>query len=167
MTDTKAWKQTVGESALIVCAACVLGVCLNLLLPGGYAFMGKETLAYRKIVLISPAEAKLKYDGRTALFVDARDPAEFGGNRVPGALGIPAEPDSLSLQGIKLHFDRLQGPRELVIYCAGGSCESSETLARRLIRMGYTRTIYVLEGGLPAWVEKNFPLETAGERKEE
>jgi rhodanese-related sulfurtransferase len=161
----KIWKQTAREMAVIILVACVAGTVLNLALPGGYVFVSKETVSYRKISMISAEEARLKYDGRTALFIDAREPVEYEQGRIPGAVNIPAEPESISLQGIKANFDLLQGPRELVIYCSARSCESSETLARRFIHMGYSKTLYIIEGGLPAWHERNFPLEIARERR--
>jgi rhodanese-related sulfurtransferase len=95
------------------------------------------------------------FDARAALFIDARDPAEYEAGHIPGALRLTnaeaqGEPDrlkSLPVQG-----------RPIIAYCEGGACEASIELARTLIDAGYQKVL-VYSGGYPEWSAAGYPVE--------
>ena len=47
--------------------------------------------AYPEIPRVSLADAKAAYDGKTAVFIDARPAASYASGHIPGALSIPAD----------------------------------------------------------------------------
>jgi rhodanese-related sulfurtransferase len=104
---------------------------------------------------ISLEEARKRFDGKTATFVDARAPLYFQVGHIPGAISFPREafeanPD---LSPLLPH----QGKR-LVIYCNGIDCPDSGLLAAYLDRAGF-RQLEIFEGGWPDWEQAGFPVE--------
>ncbi|MEK7329711.1 MAG: rhodanese-like domain-containing protein [Candidatus Eisenbacteria bacterium] len=95
------------------------------------------------------------FDARAALFIDARDPAEFEAGHIPGALRLTnaeaqGEPDRMKTLPV-------QG-RPIIAYCEGGTCEASLELARTLIEAGH-RKVLVYGGGYPEWAAAGHPVE--------
>jgi rhodanese-related sulfurtransferase len=94
-----------------------------------------------------------------AMFVDARDRAEFEAGHIDGAFWLPAKifyessgrPDALNYVGDTNTI--------LVIYCGGGACDASHNTARLLQEVGYKRT-HVLTEGYPAWVAAGLATNT-------
>jgi len=156
------WK-TIKESVIIIIIAVIAGFAINLFHPDGFQMVGRQALNYKKILFISTLEARIKYESSSALFVDSRSPGEFEESRIPGALSIPSAPEALSWKRIRQYFPELNKPRELVVYCTGTSCGTSEELARRFIEMGYDRHIYIIRMGIPEWEELGYPVEGRGE----
>ena len=80
--------------------------------------------------------------------VDAREPEEFAAGHIAGAISMPfdevtSEPERME------ELDT--GGRPIVVYCGGGTCELSLSLAWELIYAGQKRvTVYM--GGYPEWV---------------
>lgn len=157
-------RQTIREAVLIIVIAAVAGFGINLFHPAGFQLVSREALNYKKILLISTPEARIKYDSSLSIFVDSRSPAEFEESRIPGALNIPTAPEALSWKRIREYFPRLNEPVELVIYCSGTSCGTSEQLARRFLGMGYSRHIYIIRDGIPDWETRGYPVEGKGKQ---
>jgi rhodanese-related sulfurtransferase len=95
-------------------------------------------------------------DADAAVVVDAREPDEYAEGHIPGALSMPfdeitAEPE---------HMESLEtGGRPIIVYCGGGTCEVSLTLAWELMAAGQRRVV-VFMGGYPEWAEAGHPIET-------
>jgi len=147
------------ESAYFVLAAVFLGFAVNLFHPRGYVPVGRETIEERRIVFITVEEAKIKHRGGQALFIDTRPAREYGEGRIPGAVNIPANPESVSLNRIREYFPRIKAGVETVLYCDGETCGSSEVLARHLLAMGYSRHLYIITEGIPRWAAAGHPLQ--------
>jgi rhodanese-related sulfurtransferase len=139
--------------AIIVVAAAA-GLAINLFHPRGFVPVSRQDLALKRVVSLSAAEAKIKYDAGMALFIDARAKAEFDGARIAGAENIPADdPPAGALTAA------MSRPRELVVYCDGVECGAAEKLARTMIGRGYGRNIYVIAEGFPGWEERGYPVD--------
>jgi rhodanese-related sulfurtransferase len=109
-------------------------------------------------VEIDLATAKSLFDGGAALFVDARDGAEFEAGHIPRAVRLTpndalAEPERVRALA--------PGARPIVTYCEGGTCEASLDLARALVDAGYRRVL-VYAGGFPEWAAAGHPIERGG-----
>ncbi len=143
----------------IILLSSLIGFAVNLFHPKEYILISKETERNKNIILISSDEAKIKKDSQSAIFVDSRPYDEFEISHIPGAISIPALPESESLIKIKEYSGVLNSAKEVVIYCDGVKCGSSQILADTLIGTGYSRHVYIIKNGLPEWQEKDFPLE--------
>jgi len=85
--------------------------------------------------------------------VDLRDQLAFGGGHVPGALGIGVE-GSLST------WTAWVVPYETPILLVAESPGDVEPAVRALVRVGLDDVRGSLEGGMEAWREAGFPIET-------
>ena len=132
---------------------------VNLFHPRGFVLISKEIYNYKKIVFISSEEAKIKFDNSSTIFIDSRNRNDYSKAHIRGALNIPSMPLSISLKKINENFNLLVQPKELVIYCSGISCGSSEILAKQLIKMGYSKHIYINKDGFLDWELKDYPVE--------
>jgi rhodanese-related sulfurtransferase len=154
------------NASYIILASVIIGFIINLFNPKGFTFISKTFLSNKNIVLISAEEAKIKKENPAVLFIDSRQSSEYKSSRIPGAINIPASPASVSAKKIKENFDILSKPRELVLYCDGASCGTSQTLAETLTGFGYSRHIYIIRNGIPEWEALGLPVERSGSNKE-
>lgn len=155
--EPKEKKKIIRESAAMVLLAALLGFGVNLFHPKGFILVSREFLALKKIVSLSTVEARIKFDSASAVFIDSRDAEEFSRGHIQGARNIPAEPESDARKRIR-EAD-IPPSKELVLYCLGKSCGSSEALARLFVLEGYRRNIYVMEEGYPEWADKDYPVD--------
>ena len=85
--------------------------------------------------------------------MDALPAIAYAGAHLPGAVNItPERVDTLAERRIP---DR---DARVVVYCANPSCDSSVTVAARLVELGYTNVRH-FSGGKQAWREAGLPLE--------
>jgi rhodanese-related sulfurtransferase len=95
-------------------------------------------------------------DAHAALVLDAREPSEYAAGHIPGAVNLPYDQVAGNLQRLE-QLDTAGRP--VVVYCGGGSCEMSLSLAWDLVTAGQTR-VAVYKGGYPDWTDAGFPTET-------
>jgi rhodanese-related sulfurtransferase len=141
----------------IILISTIIGFAVNLFHPDGFVLVSKKLEKNKSIVLISSEEARIKKDSLSAIFVDSRPEDEFENSHIQGAINIPAEPEPEPK--IKEYSGMLYGEKELVLYCDGVECGSSQILANKLINMGYERHVYIIKHGIPEWTKKGFALE--------
>jgi rhodanese-related sulfurtransferase len=101
------------------------------------------------------ATVKRFFDARGALFLDARDPAEYEKGHIPGAIrltNVEAQNEPERLKALP----SLQG-KPTIVYCEGGACEASLELARFLIESGWKKVL-VYMGGYPEWQAAGHPV---------
>jgi hydroxyacylglutathione hydrolase len=98
---------------------------------------------------ITVPDASAWLDETRALVVDVREPVEYAGGHVPGAVSIPQA-------DLALHLDQLPRDRELLIVCEGGT--RSARAARFLKQTGFSR-VTNLVGGTGAWRRAGLPTE--------
>jgi len=82
------------------------------------------------------------------VWVDARPPAEFQRDAIPGALSLSEDDWDRSIDAFA---DAWEPGVPVVVYCGGGDCGASESVARRLKREAGVADIFVLRGGFDAW----------------
>ncbi|HWI30487.1 MAG TPA: rhodanese-like domain-containing protein [Microbacterium sp.] len=80
--------------------------------------------------------------------IDVREPDEFVGGRVPGAINLP-----MSQLGALLH-ELPEGSFDVICKVGGRSARVAEALIAR----GYDATN--VDGGLDAWIEAGFAIES-------
>ena len=149
----------------IVIAGAVVGLLVNLLRPGGLAWVARKRdlqprPASAQASFISLAEAKAHFDARDALFVDARGPEEYAEGHIPGAVNLM--PDDFRATDPSISA-RLPKGRPIVTYCDGPDCGKSSQLADRLVGAGYSKVSIFVEGW-PAWEQAGYPAQRSDDQ---
>ncbi|MFC7739503.1 rhodanese-like domain-containing protein, partial [Roseomonas sp. GCM10028921] len=103
------------------------------------------------------------------LLLDVRNPPEWTGGVIPGALTLPKPEIEAALRASGTDADAalaaIRHSREVVIYCQGGT--RSAAVIRSLAEAGYDpRLLANLEGGFAAWEKVSAALVPVGETAE-
>jgi rhodanese-related sulfurtransferase len=84
-------------------------------------------------------------------WVDARPRAKFEQGHIPGAVLLNEDEwDRL----VPAFLDAWEPEKVVVVYCEGGSCDASHSVARRLREDLKLENVHVLKGGWAAWPQK-------------
>ncbi len=106
-------------------------------------------------IQIQLAGLKQLFDAGAVLLIDAREPEEYAEGHIRGALSMPY--DEVSSEPERLE-NLAAGGKAIAVYCGGGACELSLTLAWDLIWAGQKKVV-VYMGGYPEWVAAGNPIE--------
>lgn len=103
---------------------------------------------------ITLAEAKKRFDEKTAVFIDARARLFFQVGHIPRALSFPREEfeKNQDLAPLLPYKENI-----LVVYCNGVDCPDSSLLAAYLSKEGFLH-LEIFEGGWPAWQKAGYPV---------
>jgi rhodanese-related sulfurtransferase len=165
-------RKTAREILLILALSIFLGAAFNFPLlrrfaAGEFGQGFVDLQEYAGIRFIALAETEDLFSQRMQgaeglLFIDSRNPADFAAGHIPGALNVPLEraqhsrkkeaaPDWSAMLGSP-------GARTLVIYCEGGDCQASISLAKIIHDRGY-QDIRIFAGGWVEWSAAGLPEE--------
>jgi rhodanese-related sulfurtransferase len=89
-----------------------------------------------------------------ALWVDAREPAEFAAGHVPGAVALG---ETAWEEGLANFVERWEPGVLVVVYCGGAECEAARRVAERLRMELGIEEVAVLRGGWTAWQKAGRP----------
>lgn len=105
------------------------------------------------------SEPALEAFRRKLPFLDARRSADFEAGHVPGAWSVPIWEAVAAARITEFEARANPSPQSpIVIYCAGGDCEDSRLLAKKLVGLGY-RNLLIYRDGFPDWVKQGRPQE--------
>jgi len=160
------------KAAVIVIASSILAAVVTLIRPGGMelitsGFAGQtegkagkpDAPAVRGVKNIDLIETKAQFDGKKALFIDARSIAEYMSGHIPGSKNLPY--DKFEDYFLKI-LGSTASSSPLVVYCSGDGCNSSVILAQKLVEEGFTN-VMVFYGGWPEWEKAGYPSEKGGD----
>ncbi len=144
-------KRFLKEAALIAVAAAVLGLGINLgqvkaFFRGEFKtgfLTAEETVG---LTFIALAEAEDLFARGEALFIDARSQSLYASGHILNAVNCPAEENQKALAR---PLDAGVG-RILVVYCEGGECLASVTVAKVLKKAGF-QDVRIFSGGWAEW----------------
>ena len=121
------------------------------------------TLAGAKVIGVD--EAKSLATGKTAVFVDTRNPMNFGKGHVPGAVTASYKEKSEPVAAFdatvdSFTMDKLPGDKgaKIVFYSDGPTGWKSYKAAVLAVKAGYKNVMY-LRGGFAEWEAKGAPVE--------
>ena len=90
-----------------------------------------------------------------AIIVDARG---SGDEAIKGAIFLGAQAEDK-----EIHEKLKDKTAEIIVYCGSVSCPASNTLAYRLIELGYTNVAHYA-GGIKEWTENSKPVDETKEK---
>jgi len=154
--------------AFILALALILGTVSNLglikkFIAGEFnqAFISKDQ--FPGLVFISLEEAEDLWFNQKAVFIDSRSGYEYRQGHIPGAISIPLE-EAKEKKGELLAI--IPRERPLVLYCEGGNCLSSLSLARILHQSGFGN-LRIFSGGWKEWTAAGLPVTKESEEQPE
>jgi sulfur-carrier protein adenylyltransferase/sulfurtransferase len=100
---------------------------------------------------IRPEEAQKKSKDPNVVFVDVREPDEWEGGVVPGAVAIPR-----GLLELQIEEEVPDRNKEIIAYCAGGV--RSALAAKALNQLGYGK-VSSMTGGFNGWKDAGLPIQ--------
>lgn len=113
--------------------------------------------------MITLGEAHALFEQGSA-FIDARHREEYEAGHVPGAIWMPAS-EVYERAGELMMFDPTA---PVVIYCEGGTCDSSHNTANRIemaseqMQLGIA-DLRIMGLGFEEWARAGLPVETGGD----
>ena len=134
---------------------CFLAAVMALSLPSGVpaaAGGGGSPVPKGRIVSVDDLHRKWREVSEKksgAVLLDVRTEEEFRGGHVPGAVNISSSHPEKILKKLP---DR---NAEIWVHCRSG--RRALAVAEYLYRHGY-RNVYTVDGGVPDWEEKGYPL---------
>ncbi|MHA3774350.1 rhodanese-like domain-containing protein [Verrucomicrobiota bacterium sgz303538] len=112
---------------------------------------GAIQLKWKKDEPLAPGEVRAdtaRMWGEKVMWVDARPRARYDAGHIGGAVLLNED----EWDALVPHFlDDWEPEKAVVVYCDGGGCEASHSVAERLKRELQIPIVYVLKGGYPAW----------------
>ncbi len=135
------------NTGLLRCFLAVL--CFIIGLPGisGAAEVGPT--------IVSPIEAyRMMQETGDTVFINTMSAIECRDHRIPGSLCIPCPKFEERTPAMLENRDQ-----PVVLYCASIGCHRSMHAAHKALDLGYLH-VYVLDGGLPAWKEAGYSVES-------
>ncbi len=112
-------------------------------------------IARPEVRWIEQDEARAMIDDAEVSFVDARPRDAYESGHIAGALSVPMETGVIDDRAIAL----VRGALTVITYCDTGSeCAASRRLAGLLAEAGLP-DVRVMRGGMPAWLDNDYPAE--------
>ena len=153
-------KASLLQALIIVLLGAGLGLAANQISPRGLPLIAPPRPTPKAEAFIELDRAKQLWHLGAALFLDAREPADYAAGHIGNALNLP-------VQSFAQHFGEvspiLTPSSELILYCDGKECELSQRLAESLRQMGYTNS-YILSNGWTAWRQAGLPVTSGGKK---
>ncbi|MGM0653730.1 MAG: rhodanese-like domain-containing protein [Thermodesulfobacteriota bacterium] len=156
---------------LIICVMLSFGV--NALSPNGIALRGQwnpdqgvvmaganKAHAVDVMQINNPFKVKRLVESGPAVVLDVRRPDIYDLGHIPGALNFPLD-DFEEDEKALLSKIKITPEDEIIVYCAGVTCQDSHTFATRLVEMGFTH-VAVYAGGFAEWEEMGFDVAVQG-----
>lgn len=111
--------------------------------------------------LVTAEEAKAWFDSGNALFIDVRNPINYGRGHIPSAVAAPYE-DSQNRDALLKKLPRDKAA-PIIIYSHGETGWKSYHAAAAAVKAGYRNIMWMREG-FKAWLSRGFSVLTGTER---
>ena len=148
-------KESLPSALIIVFLGAMLGLAGNHLSPRGIPLITPPKKISKAEEFIALDKAKELWGDGAALFIDAREPADYAAGHIGNALNLTA----LSFER---HFGAiapmLTPESQVVLYCDGKECDFSHRLAASLRQQGFTNA-HILFNGWTAWRQAGWPTQ--------
>jgi rhodanese-related sulfurtransferase len=140
-----------------------VGLAYNAVSPKGLPLTGgtEARLAQQNTRMLTLEEVRYYLDQPGTILVDARSVEEYQLGHIPGAFSLPL--DAFGADYPKV-LPVLSKAKLVILYCGGGSCGTSEELAKKMRASGFDGDLAIFEGGLPGWMRAKLPIHSGMDR---
>lgn len=144
--------------SVIALVGALAGIGFNAVSPKKLPLVQSEKRTVDNFRMVTTDEVKFYLHEEGALTVDSRSPEEYSLGHIPGAVCLPEETFDAAFPKLQV---RLKVAPFLIIYCSGGSCATSEYLAKKLADKGIPgEKILIYGDGFPGWMRAKNPIES-------
>lgn len=111
--------------------------------------------------VVTVDEARAMLDSGGAVFIDVRNPLNFGRGHIPSARAVPFDGRSADVEETQAFLKRLPRDRgaAIVFYSHGETGWKSYRAALAAARAGYTNVMW-MRSGLQGWTSKGYAVST-------
>ena len=148
--------RTVQRSLVIVVASAALGFVVNAVSPRGIPYITPPKPVVPESEFIALADAHQAWSAGSAIFLDARAPADYQAGHIPNAFSLPAESFNAYFAKVATY---LAPDSAIVCYCDGVECDLSHHLAEKLRDNGF-KNIHILKNAWTDWTKAGYPTST-------
>jgi len=146
------------QVAVLALVGALAGIGFNAVSPKKLPLVQPEGKTFDNFRMVTTDEVKFYLSEQGARLVDARSPEEYSLGHIPGALCLPDDGFDTAFPPIQA---QLKTAPFLIIYCSGGSCATSEHLAKKLAEKGIAgEKILIYGDGFPGWMRAKNPIES-------
>lgn len=156
-------KKYLVQALVLFVIGSAVGFVYNSVSPEGISIIAAENKTLAGFRMVTTEETQLYIrEGGNVIVIDSRSPEEYLLGHIPGAINIP---DGQVDEYFKKYEQLLKKAQLLIVYCSGGSCGTSEEVAKELIAKGISDSkVAVDQDGLPGWIRTKNPIETGSKK---
>ena len=151
------------QALVILIIGSAMGFVYNIVSPEGISIIAAENKTLTGFRMVTTEETQLYLrEGGNVVLIDSRSPEEYFLGHIPGAINIP---EGQVDEYCRKFEQKLKKAQLLIVYCSGGSCGTSEEVAKELISRGIPDSkVAVDQDGLPGWIRSKKPIETGAQK---
>ncbi len=143
------------DYVVVVGISLLCGIIFNMVNPNKVNLIPKHW-SNDPISIVVPSMAAEKQREGKAMFIDARPSSFFTKEHIKGASSIPLPIFDLMYM---MEFSEVDRSTDIIIYGSSISMQYDLHVARKLLLRGF-KSIMVLKGGLSAWKENGYPVDS-------
>jgi len=154
-------RQGIIHAFWMVAMAALIGAVFNMVRTAGIPMVGDWSpkavteIHAGDLEVIGLGDAVELFEKGNALFIDAREPGDFSGGHITGAVNIPVEKAAEHLDEVRA---MLKTGKTLIAYCHDVNCPLGADLVKDLRNQGIG-PIKVMPEGWVGWMDKGYPYE--------
>jgi len=155
-------RRAILQMMALVLLGTAVGLAYNAASPKGIPVKGgkQAILAQQGTRMLTTDEVKFFREQPGTVLLDARSSEEYELGHITGAASLPLDKFDQAFPSLQAELQKAQ---IIIVYCSGGSCGTSEELAKKLQEKGI-RNLAVDTGGLPGWIKAKLTFKTGTER---
>jgi len=149
-------RRTILQMLILSAFGAMVGFGYNAASPKGIPVKGgKEAILQQQGTrMLTTDEVKYYSQQPGTLMVDARSAEEYELGHIAGAMSLPLDKFDQAFMAVQ---PELRKSKLIVLYCSGGSCGTSEEVAKKLGEKGF-KDLAVYADGLPGWMRAKLPI---------
>lgn len=146
----------------LVLLGTAVGFAYNAASPKGIPVKGgkQAVMEQQGTRMLTTEEVKFYREQPGTILLDARSAEEYELGHVAGAASLPLDRFDAAYPQLE---KELVKAKMIVIYCSGGSCGTSEEVAKKLAEKGL-KNLAIDTDGLPGWMRAKLPIKSGQER---
>jgi len=149
-------RRAILQMLILTALGAIVGFAYNAASPKGIPVKGgKEAILQQQGTrMLTTDEVKYYSQQPGTLMVDARSAEEYELGHIAGAMSLPLDKFDQAFMAVQ---PELRKSKLIVLYCSGGSCGTSEEVAKKLGEKGF-KDLAVYADGLPGWMRAKLPI---------